>query len=184
MVPVGKAPVVKGGMAPSGTHGRGAERSRPQPQTWSKLEERQVYELPKPIPVEIPAPARLCHLLQQCHQLTIKSSNALAHGDISYSNHHNVNITTNKKRIAIQLKDPIYSSGFWKVSLRKQYLEQKEFTEVGQKNKEDNSLEESTDSKFLRQERELKRRIRATVAEVPGREQSHGWWGYSRQRWD
>lgn len=63
-----------------------------------------------------------------------------------------------QKRIVIQLKDPIYSRGFWKVSVRKQYLEQKEFTEVGQKNKEDNSLEESADSKFLGQERELKRR--------------------------
>lgn len=63
-----------------------------------------------------------------------------------------------QKRIVIQLKDPIYSRGFWKVSLRKQYLEQKEFTEVGQKKKEDTSLEESADSKFLGQEKELKRR--------------------------
>lgn len=46
--------------------------------------------------------------------------------------------------------DPISSRGFWKASLRKQYSEQKGFTEVKQKNKEENLLGETTGSKSLR----------------------------------
>lgn len=179
MVPVGESAVVKEGMAASGTHGRGAERSCSQPQTWSKLEERQAYELPNLIPCWNTCSSKALPPPQTVPPAGNQVFKCFSPWRCFLFKPPQCQYRYKQKRIAIQLKDPIYSRGFWKVSLRKQYLEQKEFTEVGQKNKEDNSLEESADSKFLRQERELKRRTWATVAEVPGKEQSRGWWSYS-----
>lgn len=75
--------------------------------------------------------------------------------------------TLQTKRIAIQQKDPIDSRDFWKASLRKQYSEQEEFTEVGQKNTEENSLEETTDSKLLRQERVFEEKSTSCCSQRP-----------------